>query len=757
MKLDKHERARPNVAGLTSPVQRAEMDLLVAARWPALKPLPVFRYESKDYRATIHFDKTRGEWVCRKTFLAADEPQEVRKDSELRGGLTEMTMTLPHGKAKASSEPVGVEPPKLASEYKLHLEAVLAWRENYGNGAVYAGLQDYLSEDQQEEVYEIVRTSLTAWQLQFNPKNIAFIFDVLWNSGGRLTKLIQIARLKEAGARREEAPPAESADEQNSDWKVEFTPQQSVLRKPAGACTGVDDSTTSSAAEIPDAQVSQSLVVGTASRGATSSAPERLEIHIPKVSADLTLEPARSFVSTKLASFAAESIENFSSEDLKTAPQERIAQSKTQACDAVGEIPCTSRGSFVEIFRDRTPYAIPLFGLRKSRVRGGTSETETPRSAEDSPQLFVSEKPAKKRVGLRIAAIAFLAVGFTIGFTVGLNTPIIPPETEEPNPEKLSSMARPADSVPPAKAIRPVSGVASPSHLDSNDSSGAQKQDETTVTREESKEGARDSETFAELPSGDSISFSAIELEGTHNHEASAKRDDSSRLVARNVSPRALQEPNHSDESADSMTRTTRSITRGSTKGTTRPPTISTTGDARMISAVRGVAPALRTTLHPPLSSAILVTAPAEGGRSLKLTLPEKPVAVSSSFAISSQFSVLIAPEPGSAATHHPARLQAGKLVSYVWPHYPKPGNRNESTETVKVRATIGRFGQVTDVKRVNGSSSLFAAAISAIRLWHFQPTLLNKRPVQAMQDVTIEFRPPRYSSQVSPQHASPN
>jgi hypothetical protein len=69
MKLNKHERARPNVAGLSSPVQQAEMDLLLAGRWPALKPLPVFRYEGEEYRATIHFDKTRGEWVCRKTSL----------------------------------------------------------------------------------------------------------------------------------------------------------------------------------------------------------------------------------------------------------------------------------------------------------------------------------------------------------------------------------------------------------------------------------------------------------------------------------------------------------------------------------------------------------------------------------------------------------------------------------------------------------------------------------------------------------------
>jgi len=76
-----------------------------------------------------------------------------------------------------------------------------------------------------------------------------------------------------------------------------------------------------------------------------------------------------------------------------------------------------------------------------------------------------------------------------------------------------------------------------------------------------------------------------------------------------------------------------------------------------------------------------------------------------------------------------------------VWPRYPKPGERHGSAETVKVRTTIGEFGQVLDVRRVSGSTALLPAAMSAIRQWRYKPTLLNRRPVQAQQDVTIEFR----------------
>ena len=733
MKLNKHERARPNVAGLTSPAQQADIELLLAGQWPALKPLPVFRYEGEEYRATIHFDKMRGEWVCRRTFLPVNKAQEVRKDLELRGGLTEMTKALPHGDAEASREAVAVEQLKSERPDKLHLQAVLAWRENYGNGEVYSGLQGYLSERQQEEVYDIVRMSLTAWQLQFNPKNIAFIFDVLWNAGGRLATLIEIARLKkaewEAGARGEGILPAESAEKENAGRNVEIKPQQNALSIPVGTPTGADDLVAGSAAKILSTEVVQSFTPVASSEPARDLAPDPTEIDVSEESEGSRPEHIGSFMSTNLASSATEPIKNSSSEHVESPG--RIARSTPQGPEGVAsEILGASRWSTVEILRKKTPYDIPLFGFRGFRIRHATSKVESsPRTVEDSPsQLFVPEKSVKKGVGLRITAIVFLMVGFTVGFTVGLNTPIVPPETKESSSEKLSSTARPADSAPSVQPIGPVSAVMSRSRLDSDDSSGAQKRDGATALEEKSKESARDFEPLAQVPSRDSISPPAIESRGTAN------RDDSTRFVTRNASPPALPEPVHSGKARGSMTRTPRG-----TQG---------------VAAAGRVTQAPRATPRASLSSAILVTAPAEGSRSLKLTFPEKPIAVSSSFAITSQLSVLVAPEPGRTVAHHPARLQAGRLVSYVWPHYPRPGIRDESTETVKVLATIGRFGQVVDVKRVSGSSSLSAAAMRAIRQWHFQPTLLNERPVQALQNVTIEYRPPRYSSQVSTRHA---
>src|SRR6202158_578597 len=196
-----------NIAGLTSPVQQAEMKLLLAGRWPPLKPLPVFKYETGEYRASIDFDKTRGEWVCRKTSLPSNKVQE------LRGGLTEITMALPHDQAEVVGECAAAEQQEqeLEKDASRRLHAILEWRENYENGALYSGLQDYLSESQQDEIDDIIRLTLTARQLQFTPKNVAFVFDTRSKAGGKLATLIEIAQRNKTEQRADVPARAEAA------------------------------------------------------------------------------------------------------------------------------------------------------------------------------------------------------------------------------------------------------------------------------------------------------------------------------------------------------------------------------------------------------------------------------------------------------------------------------------------------------------------------------------------------------------------
>src|SRR5689334_7175996 len=133
---------KANIAGLTSPLQQSEMKSILAGTWPPLKPLPVFKYETVEYRATIDFDKKRGEWVCRKTSLSSNKVQE------LRGGLREIILALPHGEAEIFIEGAEQQEPELEKDASRRLLAIHDWRDNYENGARYFELRNFLSESQ---------------------------------------------------------------------------------------------------------------------------------------------------------------------------------------------------------------------------------------------------------------------------------------------------------------------------------------------------------------------------------------------------------------------------------------------------------------------------------------------------------------------------------------------------------------------------------------------------------------------------------
>ena len=108
----------------------------------------------------------------------------------------------------------------------------------------------------------------------------------------------------------------------------------------------------------------------------------------------------------------------------------------------------------------------------------------------------------------------------------------------------------------------------------------------------------------------------------------------------------------------------------------------------------------------------------------------------------------------------------AGMVVGVYFYNKPVPGLENEQAayslsagslyaafEADENASNAKYLGQVLEVRFLSGSISLLPATTRAIRQWSYRPTLLDKRPVQAQQDVTIEFRPPQYSSKVSSQH----
>jgi protein TonB len=768
----KYERAKPNVAGLTSQLQQDEMRLILAGLWPPLKPLPVFKYGADEYRAEIHFDRTRGEWVCRKTSLPSN------KVEELRGRLTEMTMALPHTQAEVFTEAVEAEPQEqeLENEANRRLQAILEWRENYGNGALYSELQAYLSESQQDEIYDSIRMTLTARQLQFNPKNVEFVFDALWNARGRLATLIGMAQRNKAQLEAAvQAPRYEGMFPSESTYAKHTTVdgiklQEGPLSIPAVSHSDAGHSVIGSAGGISTSDFPQRLEASFPSERARHFVPEPIKTSLPELSETPTEESVDGFIPTTL--------ENF--------PTEPIVSVSPVAREILGAI-------FVLLF------AVIGFtlGLTVGRGRLGRSLRDTEKAilAADATPSAPPSRPGETTSPTSTPSAA------DTSDIPAVNPPS--PETEELRPESTSAQslnARPADSVIRVRPTEPSSAVTSRFHIDSDLPSGANKLDDTPPSEEKSREGTRDSDPSVKVPSTDSNSSPTIESKQSAIPEAGPKRSGSTGIIARSVRPPATAEQSHSKVAGGSIPSardllTTKPVSAATPKSSSQTPSLKHIYPAAAVGLVRSapknvalqmvkpvtatapkpsvvatkhnrpaltddpkgaapgnlapreITPATGTALQPSPPSVILVTAPPKGSKSFRLTFPEKPIAASSSFAITSQLSVLVHPEAGPGVARQPTRLQAGELVSYVWLRYPKPGDRFRSAETVKVRATIGQLGQVLDIKRLSGSTSLLPAAMSAIRQWRYKPTLLNERPVQAQQDVTIEFQPPKYLS----------
>jgi TonB family protein len=762
MKWNEHERPWLNLAGLSSPVQQAEMKLLLAGRWPPLKPLPVFKYESDEYRASIDFDKLRGEWVCHKTSLPSNKVQEFR------GGLTEITMALPHGPAEVLAEGAAAEQQEqeLEKDASRRLQAIREWRENYENGAFYSDLRNYLSKSQQNEIDESIRLTLTARQLQFSPKNVAYVFDALSKAGGKMATLLVIAQRNKTGqganlsanaqvvapdaARHASAEAIHPTRDRR--LKMRTTPTSLAYVELGGNNGGtvlnisetgmavaaadpllIDDYLPHIRFQLPSTQqhieISARVVwlggskksVGIRFVDLTGEARSQIsnwiasEALAPQFEA-LTPAPVESIIPATLESFPEGPIGSVFLEQDQPPSPELIAHTTSQASRIVTpEIPDANPPSLAEVLHERVHRNAPVAGL-VPRVRTGVVEPSADRIGNSPSRLYVLEIS-----WFHVAAAVFLLA--VISLTVGLTVGRVPLGKRLGDTQK-SIVA--VDATSPALLNRPGETTSQASAPPAADGSRAESSSAQSLN-------ARPEDSANRVAPIGPASRATRSLTDSDIPETSPERKGSTGLIARNAPPPA------NSQSANSRR------TVGPISGE----------PAKLVP--RNVTPATLAARHLSPPSAILVRGPGDGSKPFRLVLPEEPIAASSSFAMTSQLSVLVAPETGFAATHEPSRLQPGGVVSFVWPRYPKPGARHASSETVKVRTTIGELGQVLDIKLLNGSTSLLPAAMSAIRQWHYRPTLLNKRPVQTQQDVTIEYLPPQYLSRVATQHPSRN
>lgn len=93
-----------------------------------------------------------------------------------------------------------------------------------------------------------------------------------------------------------------------------------------------------------------------------------------------------------------------------------------------------------------------------------------------------------------------------------------------------------------------------------------------------------------------------------------------------------------------------------------------------------------------------------------------------------------------------PARIRVGgqvessKLIFRPSPDYPPEARHARITGIVRLDVVIGRDGTVLTVKLISGHPLLAEAAIAAVRMWRYQPTLLNGEPVEVASEIDVNF-----------------
>src|SRR5262249_22089993 len=85
---------------------------------------------------------------------------------------------------------------------------------------------------------------------------------------------------------------------------------------------------------------------------------------------------------------------------------------------------------------------------------------------------------------------------------------------------------------------------------------------------------------------------------------------------------------------------------------------------------------------------------------------------------------------------------QPVKLVD-ARPIYPRTNGVPKIGSVVVLDARIGTDGAVVEARETNptGDPELVSAAIEAVKLWKFSPTLLNCIPIEVQMKVTVNFR----------------
>ena len=78
--------------------------------------------------------------------------------------------------------------------------------------------------------------------------------------------------------------------------------------------------------------------------------------------------------------------------------------------------------------------------------------------------------------------------------------------------------------------------------------------------------------------------------------------------------------------------------------------------------------------------------------------------------------------------------------MNLVDPVYPPDAEQKHIEGTVRLHATIGMDGSIKDLQPLSGPPSLLPAALTAVREWRYNPTLLNGQPIETQEDICLLY-----------------
>lgn len=87
-----------------------------------------------------------------------------------------------------------------------------------------------------------------------------------------------------------------------------------------------------------------------------------------------------------------------------------------------------------------------------------------------------------------------------------------------------------------------------------------------------------------------------------------------------------------------------------------------------------------------------------------------------------------------------PGKAQATRLARQVLPVYPALAKTARVQGTVRFRVTVGIDGAVKSLTPLGGPLPLVQAATDAVRQWHYQPTLVDGKPVEVVTEIDVAF-----------------